>query len=77
MGVGLVVGAVWVALALGLGLLLARAIRAAEGKPAAKAGGDVGGDPLAAPRPAAPVSGTAGGSSALPAPRAAGPFEHR
>lgn len=69
MSVVLVVGAMWVAFALGLALLLAGAIRVADGEQTtARTGRNVAvdGDPLLAP-----VFETAGRPSALPAPRAA------
>ena len=66
-----VVGAVWVALAVGLALLLGNSIRLADALQTAAAAARnfaVDGNPFAAPLPAAPVLDTAGAPALLLAP---------
>ena len=63
-----VIGAVWLALAFGLALLLAAGIRLADARQADAADERnfaVDGDPLAAPIPAAPVFPSTGTATAL------------
>ncbi|CCG01362.1 hypothetical protein [Blastococcus saxobsidens] len=64
-----VVGAVWMALALGLALMLGRAIRLADAKECRTSHQSnfvVDGDPFDAPLPAAPMSPTALLTGGLP-----------
>jgi hypothetical protein len=68
-----VVGAVWLALAMGLALLLGRSIRLADARQAAAVAARnfvVDGNPFAAPLPMAPMAEAAGGPALLLAPRA-------
>ena len=78
MSMVLVVGVVWLALALAVGLLLAGAIRVADGaQPVRRTERNVAvdGDPFPAPLPAALVFETAGAPPRPIAPRAGHPYD--